>query len=201
MYFCSYANQHNTSDIPKNYERKEPKLKKTQTKAFANFICSILLLAFEIWAYIQTLGFRKIKGAYVQAATFPQVMIGGMILFTVILFIQSVIKLVKPVNANDPDMQAAPNMNPITNKGVLAGLIVIIICILYVALFDKLGYVLVSTITSIIIMWMIGKRNPVTVILVSVLVPLLMWVVFYKFLAVNIPMGILSPIKDMIDMI
>ncbi len=176
-------------------------MKKTQTKAFANFICSILLLAFEIWAYIQTLGFRKIKGAYVQAATFPQVMIGGMILFTVILFIQSVIKLVKPVNANDPDMQAAPNMNPITNKGVLAGLIVIIICILYVALFDKLGYVLVSTITSIIIMWMIGKRNPVTVILVSVLVPLLMWVVFYKFLAVNIPMGILSPIKDMIDMI
>ena len=35
----------------------------------------------------------------------------------------------------------------------------------------------------------------------TVLVPLLMWVVFYKFLAVNIPMGILSPIKDMIDMI
>ena len=72
---------------------------------------------------------------------------------------------------------------------------------LYTALFDKLGYVLVSAIVSIIIMWLIGKRKPVTVVLVSVLVPLVMWIVFYKLLSVNIPMGVLQPLRDLIDKI
>ena len=33
-------------------------LKKTQTKAFANLVASVILLVFEIWAYTQTLGFK-----------------------------------------------------------------------------------------------------------------------------------------------
>ncbi len=64
-------------------------MKKTATKAFTNLISAILLLAFEIWAYIQTLGFKQPKSAkYVKPATFPQVMICGMVIFTVILLIQ-----------------------------------------------------------------------------------------------------------------
>ena len=75
------------------------------------------------------------------------------------------------------------------------------LCILYVALFKVLGYVLASAIIAAIIMWLIGKRNVVQILLVSVLVPLAMWLVFYKLLTVNIPMGILEPLKDLIDMI
>ena len=39
------------------------------------------------------------------------------------------------------------------------------------------------------------------IVLVSVLVPLLMWFVFYKLLTVNIPMGVLTPLKTLVDMI
>ena len=46
-------------------------MKKTQTKAFANLVASLILLAFEIWAYVQTLGFKNVKKAAVQPATFP----------------------------------------------------------------------------------------------------------------------------------
>ncbi len=175
-------------------------MKKTQTKAFANLVASVILLVFEIWAYVQTLGFKVVKKAAVQPATFPQVMCIGMMVFTIILLVQSLISL-KKMDPDDPNIQPAASINVLKNKGVQAGLFVIVLCVLYVALFKTLGYVLASAIVAAIIMWLIGKRDVRQILLVSVLVPLLMWLVFYKLLTVNIPMGILEPLKDLIDMI
>lgn len=175
-------------------------MKKTQTKAFANLVASVILLVFEIWAYVQTLGFKVVKKAAVQPATFPQVMCIGMMVFTVILLVQSLISL-KKMDPDDLNIQPAASINVLKNKGVQAGLFVIVLCILYVALFKTLGYVLASAIIAAVIMWLIGKRDVKQILLVSVLVPLAMWLVFYKLLTVNIPMGILEPLKDLIDMI
>ena len=47
----------------------------------------------------------------------------------------------------------------------------------------------------------IGKRNWLQMVLVSILVPLGMWLVFYKVLTVNIPMGPLQFLRDLVDMI
>ena len=175
-------------------------MKKTQTKAFSNLVASVILLVFEIWAYVQTLDFKVIKKAAVQPATFPQVMCIGMMVFTVILLVQSLISL-KKMDPDDLNIQPAASINALKNRGVQAGLFVIVLCILYVALFKTLGYVLASAIIAAIIMWLIGKRDVKQILLVSVLVPLAMWLVFYKLLTVNIPMGILEPLKDLIDMI
>ena len=81
-------------------------MKKTQTKAFANLVASVILLVFEIWAYTQTLGFKIVKKAAVQPATFPQIMCIGMLIFTVILLIQSLLKF-KKADPEDPMMEAA----------------------------------------------------------------------------------------------
>ena len=175
-------------------------MKKTQTKAFSNLVSSVILLVFEIWAYTQTLGFKVVKKAAVQPATFPQIMCIGMMIFTVILLIQSITKLQK-TSADDPMMEAAASLNLLKNKGVQAGLFVIVLCIAYAALFEVLGYVLASAIAAAVIMWLIGKRNVKQIVLVSVLVPLLMWLVFYKLLTVNIPMGVLEFLKNLVDMI
>ena len=175
-------------------------MKKTNTKAFSNLVASVILLAFEIWAYVQTLGFKIVKKAAVQPATFPQIMCIGMMIFTVVLLIQSITKLMK-MNPDDPMMEQAASINILKNKGVQAGVFVIILCIAYAALFEVLGYVLISTIVAAIIMWLIGKRDMKQIVLVSVLVPLLMWFVFYKLLTVNIPMGVLTPLKNLVDMI
>ena len=175
-------------------------MKKTQTKAFANLVASVILLVFEIWAYVQTLGFKVVKKAAVQPATFPQIMCIGMMIFTVILLLQSLLKL-KKADPDDPMMEAAASINVLKNKGVQAALLVIVLCIAYAALFEVLGYVLVSTLIAAAIMWLIGKRDVKQVVLVSVLVPLLMWFVFYKLLTVNIPMGVLQPLKNLVDML
>ena len=175
-------------------------MKKTQTKAFANLVAAIILLVFEIWAYVQTLGFKIVKKAAVQPATFPQIMCIGMMVFTVILIIQSLLKL-KYMKEDDPLAEPAASINIFKNKGVQAGAFVIVLCIAYAALFEVLGYVLVSAIVAAVIMILIGKRDVKQIALVSVLVPLAMWLVFYKLLTVNIPMGVLQPLRDLIDLI
>ena len=175
-------------------------MKKTQTKAFANLVSSAILLVFEIWAYVQTLGFKIVKKAAVQPATFPQIMCIGMMVFTIILLVQSLLKL-KNMKEGDPLAEPAASINILKNKGVQAGAFVIVLCIAYAALFEVLGYVLVSALVAAIIMWLIGKRDVKQILLVSVLVPLAMWLVFYKLLTVNIPMGVLDFLKDLVDMI
>ena len=124
----------------------------------------------------------------------------GMMAFTVILLIQSILKLIR-MKEDDPLAEPAASINFVKNKGVLAGVFVIALCIAYVALFEVLGYVLASALVAGAIMWLIGKRDIRQILLVSVLVPLAMWLIFYKLLTVNIPMGVLQPLRDLIDMI
>ncbi|MBQ1312448.1 MAG: hypothetical protein IIY55_11425, partial [Blautia sp.] len=62
-------------------------MKKTETKVFANLIVSLVLIAFEIWAWIQTTQIKTVKNAAVQPSTFPRIMIIGMAVFTVILLL------------------------------------------------------------------------------------------------------------------
>ncbi len=175
-------------------------VKKTQTKAFSNLIASLVLLAFEIWAWIQSGNIKTAKNAAVQPATFPHIMIIGMGVFTVILLLQSLIKL-GGMKADDPLAEPAESLNFVKDKGVRAALFVILLCCAYVYFFKSLGYVLVSFLVSAIIMWMIGLRKPVQLILISALVPLGIWLIFYKFLAVNIPMGPLQFLRDLVDKI
>ena len=67
--------------------------KKTQSKAFSNLIASFVLIAFELWGWFQSGKIKTAKNAAVQPWTFPRIMIIGMAVFTVVLLIQSIIKL------------------------------------------------------------------------------------------------------------
>lgn len=174
--------------------------KKTQSKAFSDLIISILLLCFEAWAWYQASLIKTAKNAAVQPSTIPHIMIIGMTIFTVVLLVKSIIKL-SAMKPDDPEAENAESLNPLKDKGVLAALFVIVLCCLYVGLFKSLGYVVVSFLLSAIIMWMIGLRKPVPLLLISFLVPLGMWLIFYKFLSVNIPMGVLQFLKDLVDKI
>lgn len=175
-------------------------MKKTETKAFSNLIVSVLLGAFEVFAWLQTNKIKVAKNAAVQPSVFPRIMIIGMAVFTAILLIQSILKLMN-MTETDPLAQKAESINIFKDKGVLAAVTVIVLCALYVWGFKTLGYVVVSMILSAIVMWMIGVRKPVQLVLIAVLVPLGMWFVFYKLLQVNIPMGVLQFLRDMVDKI
>ena len=175
-------------------------MKKTITQAFANLIGSLIFIAVGVWALIQTYSFQEVKNTYVQAAVFPQIMCVGMLIFAVILLIQSIIKLMT-MDENDPLAEPAASINFIKDKGVLAALFVMLLCALFVVFFKPLGYVVCGAVLCFVIMVLIGKRNWLQMVLVSILVPLGMWLVFYKVLTVNIPMGPLQFLRDLVDMI
>jgi hypothetical protein len=173
-------------------------MKKTKTVAFTNLIGAILFIILGIWAWIQTCSFQEVKGSYVQASTFPRIMIVGMLIFAVILLVQSIFALMT-MKEGDVLAKTAETINPVKDKGVLAAFGVILLCILFTAFFKSLGYVVCGAAISFIIMYVIGKRNWGQMILVSVLVPLGMWFIFYKVLTVNIPMGPLTFLRDLVD--
>ena len=175
-------------------------MKKTKTQAFANLIGSLIFIAVGVWALIQIYSFQEVKNTYVQAAVFPQIMCVGMLIFAVILLIQSIIKLMT-MDENDPLAEPAASINFIKDKGVLAALFVMLLCALFVVFFKPLGYVVCGAVLCFVIMVLIGKRNWLQMVLVSILVPLGMWLVFYKVLTVNIPMGPLQFLRDLVDMI
>ena len=175
-------------------------MKKTKTQAFANLIGSLIFIAVGVWALIQTYSFQEVKNTYVQAAVFPQIMCVGMLIFAVILLIQSIIKLMT-MDENDPLAEPAASINFIKDKGVLAALFVMLLCALFVVFFKPLGYIICGAVLCFVIMVLIGKRNWLQMVLVSILVPLGMWLVFYKVLTVNIPMGPLQFLRDLVDMI
>ena len=178
----------------------ENQVKKNGTKAFANLIISLVLIAFEIWAWIESNNIKVPKNCAVPPYMFPRIMIIGMAIFTVVLLIQSIIKLAT-MKADDPLAAKAEPINPVKDKGVLAALFVIALCVVYVLLFKNLGYVIDSFIICAVIMWLISVRKPAPLLLISFLVPLGMWLLFYKLLKVNIPMGVLQFLRDLVDKI
>ena len=105
------------------------------------------------------------------------------------------------MDENDPLAEPAASINFIKDKGVLAALFVMLLCALFVVFFKTLGYVVCGAVLCFVIMVLIGKRNWLQMVLVSILVPLGMWLVFYKVLTVNIPMGPLQFLRDLVDMI
>ena len=167
---------------------------KMKTMAFSNLVGSIIFLAIGIWAWLQTDNFPEVANTYVQASTFPRVMIVGML-------IQSIFKLMGTMKPTDPVAVEVGTLNPLKDKGVAAAYLVMLLCVLFAALFKSCGYILCAVVLSMIIMFLIGKRNWVQMVLVSILVPLLMWLVFYKVLTVNIPLGPLNFLRTLVDMI
>ncbi len=173
-------------------------MKKTNTKAFSNLVGAVIFIIVGIWAWFQAAGFKEVNNTYVQPALFSQIMIVGMLICAVVLLIQSIFKLMS-MKPTDPLAEPTPSINIFKDRGVQAAVATIVLCILFVALFRTLGYVLCSICLSMIIMIMIGKRNWIQMILVSILVPLGMWFIFYKVLTVNIPMGPLTFLRDLVD--
>ena len=114
---------------------------KMKTMAFSNLVGSIIFLAIGIWAWFQTDNFPEVANTYVQASTFPRVMIVGMLIFSVVLLIQSIFKLMGTMKPTDPVAVEVGTLNPLKDKGVAAAYLVMLLCVLFAALFKSCGYI------------------------------------------------------------
>lgn len=109
--------------LMRRYREEEPLLNKDKMKtmAFSNLVGSIIFLAIGIWAWFQTDNFPEVANTYVQASTFPRVMIVGMLIFSVVLLIQSIFKLMGTMKPTDPVAVEVGTLNPLKDGGVAGG--------------------------------------------------------------------------------
>lgn len=163
-------------------------MKKMKTQAFANLICALIFAGIAVYAIVVSMGFRQFKNSTVNPSVFPQIMAGGLLVCAVILLIQSIIRLPK-------DTTQAPTLS-LRDRGIRHMLLCIVITIAYTFLWEYVGFLILATITMMILMYLIDMRKPVLMIVVSVVLPVVIWLLFYKVLSIAVPLGPLEIIYD-----
>lgn len=120
----------------------------------------------------------------VSAALIPTIVSTIAVVMSVILLIKAIIK---------PEYT-----EPLTDqqkRGLLRGLFAILDCFVYVLLFKPLGYILSSMLAVFAMMLIFGNRKWWLMVLISVVLPILLYFAFHGLLQTNLPTGILTFLK------
>jgi putative tricarboxylic transport membrane protein len=82
----------------------------------------------------------------------------------------------------------------LSDKGVRRGLITLGAAILFCVALDPLGFLLTSEIFLVFMIWMLGKRSAVALIVAPPIVTVATWLIFEKVLYLSLPAGVLADI-------
>lgn len=115
---------------------------------------------------------------------FPTVLAGLLIFFSLVLIINAVkgksIGKVEAVKWSD--------------KGVQRGLITLVATVVFCAALNPVGFIPTSIIFLAFMMWVMGNRKRVPMVLAPPLITLVVWLVFEKILHLSMPTGLLTGI-------
>ena len=162
---------------------------KTKKMSFANVIGALCFLALGVYALIETLGFKKYKNSVVGPEAFPRIMALGLIVCCAVLIVQSLLHRKK---ANDPD---APSLS-LRMRGMRHMLLCAILAVAFVALWEPLGFLILTPVVMFALMYLIDMRNYKVMALVAVGLTLIVWLLFYKVLSISVPIGPLEVLYD-----
>lgn len=165
-------------------------MKKTQSMAFASMITSLIFILVGVYAIIVSYSFRTVKNTVVQPAEFPRIMAWAMIICSASVLVMSAVKLGR-------DTEKGPSLS-LRDRGIRGALYCLIVAFLYYLLWEPVGFFILAPITMFGLMYLIDMRNYVTMAIVSVVLPLVMWLLFYKALSISVPLGPLEIIYDYI---
>lgn len=163
-------------------------MKKTRTVAFGNIVCALIFGAIAVYAIVASMGFKTFKNSTVDPSAFPQIMAVGLLIFSLILLVMNVLKL-------RSDEEEGPTLS-IKDRGVRHMLMCVVVTVAYVALWDKIGFLILAPITMMVLMYMIDMRKWGVMAIVSIGLTLVVWLLFYKVLSISIPLGPLEVIYD-----
>lgn len=117
----------------------------------------------------------------VSAAFFPTVVSIVAVICSILMLIKAIVKpeYAEPLTAEQ-------------KKGYLRGVLTILDCLIYVLIFKPVGYI-ISTIAALFALMVIfGNRKWVPMAIISVVLPILLYLAFHYLLQTNLPVGILT---------
>jgi putative tricarboxylic transport membrane protein len=82
----------------------------------------------------------------------------------------------------------------LSDPGVVRGLITLAAGFLFCALLDTLGFLITSEIFLVFMIWMLGKRKALPLIVAPPVITLAAWLLFEKVLYLSLPPGVLADI-------
>lgn len=163
-------------------------MKKTSKMAFANIVTALVFAAIGVYAIVASGKIRVVNNAAVQPSTFPRVMAVMMIICAAVVCVMNVLKL-------STDTEEAPIISP-RDRGIRGVLYCLALAVVYTFLWESVGFLILAPIAMFALMWLIRMRNYKVMVIVSIVLPLVVWLLFYKALAISIPIGPLTVIYD-----
>lgn len=115
---------------------------------------------------------------------FPIVLAGFLILFSVVLII----------NALKGKSKGTVTPLKLSDKGVQRGLITLIASIVFCVVLEPLGFIPSSIIFLVFMMFVMGNRKPLQILIAPPLVTITVWLIFEKVLNLSMPAGVLLDI-------
>ena len=168
-------------------------LVKEKKQLFSNIAAAAAFFALGAFWYAKSYSIKvtamnsSISGS---PRTFPQIISVLIMAVSIILIVESLIKEVKRI----PDTEANGKVN--SKEGEAEGrlwkpyvgvTVVILASILYCAFISKITYLPASILFMAVVCWFFEIRKPLRLILLSILVPGLLYVVFRYLLVVPLP--------------
>lgn len=172
------------------FHRKEKEMsennsvsEKKEIRFNKGLLTAIPCLLFSLVCLYCSRTYPKLSADYmlVSASFFPTIVSIIAIAMSVIMLIAAIIK---PERSEPLDEQQ--------KRGLIRGILAILNCILYVLIFKPVGYIISSIICLFFMMLIFGNRKWVTMMIISIVFPILLYLCFFYLLQTNLPMGILS---------
>jgi putative tricarboxylic transport membrane protein len=157
-------------------------MKKPRTMPFANRVAGVFGILIGGTAYWMTTSFKQFINVPVGPEVFPQIMSVALILFSAILLVQSFFT---------KDRRRAPTLS-LRDKGMQRMLMVLGIVVLMFLLWDTVGFLILSPLVLFLLMTVSGARNWATMIILSLGIAIVVWLLFWKVLVIEIPLGPLN---------
>jgi len=92
----------------------------------------------------------------------------------------------KKVAVTDPKTAKGIDLSSLSNAAII-----VVLSVVYIFMITKVGYIISTMLALPVTMWLFGYRKVKTVIILSVLSPLVIYLIFAKMMAVPLPVGTL----------
>ena len=152
---------------------------------FNDAIFGAVLLILGIAVLVHVPSFPQMAGQQVGPALFPGLIAAGLVVCTLILIVNGVRQRATAPWINTGDWTRS-------RRHIGAFFVTIGAVIAYIALADKLGFLIIGPLVLLALFLAYGVR-PLTGIVVAIVVAFVIHYAFYKLLRVPLPWGVLTP--------
>jgi len=154
----------------------------------ANIVSAIVGMLFALVTFLKTFTFKKFTNVPVGPEFFPRILAVGLFLCCLILLISAILKKEEPGKE-----EKAPTISPI-NKDMQRCLLGLLVIVVYSLLWEIIGFIVATPIAIFVMIFILGKRNYLTMAIVSVAATVVIFCAFKFLLQIEMPLGYLEDV-------